>query len=291
MTKVDGKRVELRPNEEYDFLELQGRGRDGSLLIYRWSAVSLFHPHQTSVWYQGQETPLEHGGVTHYRDRRNYAGFFQPTADEWGPSEGPPQSFVVEDGQYRPLGDGSMVEWGIDGLFVLEVPLDKDGDPTPFGEGRRSATRLVWPQGDQTIRGYRFFGRERDGTVVLTSYQFDDTDIDADIDEPKSTVVTPSRLLRWRNGHVLGHWELPVGWTITNFAPDGWILLRHAGGLDGWRAGILRNGILTPVDVSKPKGMRLVDWKDGAYMCERDEFRFSVTYREKEHTFSAKRRD
>lgn len=316
--QVDGRTVKLGPTADYEYLSLEGKGSDGSLLVYRWSQGEMAYSSVSTIWYRGKETTVSHGGVTFYRDRLNYAGSYVSDYDPMGPRLVSPESYIFENGKVRQLGWGAMRHWGPDGLGVLEVPVNAEGVPSGQEETSEQVTRIVGPGVDTAVCGYRFVGRAKDGSVYLSTGVTGDGLV---YQQPRET---PRRLLRWRAGRFTDHWELPVGWKVEGMAPDGWVLLRPmvqappappydpvgkkaedvfrhaiADEMDeydsdllserNWDAGIFRNGVLTVVRLPKPKGTEKMLWRGEASVYGLEAFRFHTFYGNDDRLYRASR--
>ena len=315
---VGGRRVVLGPREGFDYVDGVERGRDGSLLVHRADFRKGRAEWRDSVWYRGRETTV--WGAQVYRDRNDYATYFVREEMPWlgdtpAPPLTPPEATGVRDGKPVALGWGWPKAWTPEGALVLQVPVDAAGQPSGFEFTEDKVTRIVSGAREWRVRGYRYLGRMDDGTIGLVSsrpYIYFSEWADGTLRD---------RVLLWRGGRFVAHVELPARWRVEGLSPAGWILARRSPPskplppipfVEGrkaedivrdlerdansdddpetraerdWTAGVLKDGVLTPVTFPKPKGAERLLWQDGATEYGRRAFRFMAFWGDDERTF------
>ena len=314
--RVAGKPVAIRPNPSMERVRYHEVGRDGSVLIHRWSyGISSFF--EDSILYRGVDVTVSEGIVSHYRDRLDYAGATsEPGAGIGGPQTAP-EAFVVEGGRKRALGPGSIRHWGGDGTFVIETPIDSGDRPSGVEMTEGAATRILRGRDEWRVRDYGFAGRTKDGTVVLVSGLTSDMAESGNVLLGKKDVAR-RRVLLWRDGRWVGHYQAPEGWRVAGLAPSGWVLMRRSGENPkepdfkemkreqaaamlqrmmrsqedamvseerDWRCGVFQAGALIPVSFPRPKGTEGLLWRETPYAYGPRGFRFSAFWGDDERCF------
>ena len=314
--RVAGRTVAIRPTARMERVGGHEIGRDGSVLVHRWSyGINSFY--EDSILYRGQDVTVPEGTVSQYRDRANYAGAFHDSGVGISGPMVAPKAFVVEKGRRRALGPGAVRHWGADGTLVIEVPIDAGDRPSGVEMTEGAATRILRGRDEWRVRDYGFAGQAKDGTVVLVSGLTSDMAESGNVLLGKKGVAR-TRVLLWRDGRWVGHYQAPEGWRAAGLAPSGWLLMRRSGEAPkepdlkdvkrgqaaamlqsmmksqedatvseerDWRCGVFRAGALVPVSFPRPKETENLLWRETPYAYGPQGFRFSAFWGEDERTF------
>lgn len=232
---------------------------DGSILVQRIN-YDLLGSVSYAIWYEGRETQIGVGPSV-YRDRLNYGGNYFKEGTASVIPDVMAYSVVVNNGKRKELGPGFLQYWGPGDTFVIENYLDKQGQPIAqqFEEGY--GTAILSPFGQMDFNNYAFLSAQSDGAITLYSER--------------------KRVLRWKEGKVIGHWEMPPGWIAIGAAPGGWILARKGQILEDevvWEMGIIRGNKLHPIQFPRPKNSRTLLWRGGREEYGDQAFRMHAFY-------------